>query len=508
MTIKVEDHDVVRLPLVGTTFVRLTSEGSTSASGVVGHGVVGIMVVGATITSTKDQHFVNVLPEVYENPVTGKKALYLSKRPGFERLYSTGVSAGSTAVHVWAGKGGGTDLITATGATNSTIYANNVSLGTITGRATFINETLIGSTPYLTIVSGSNAAYYYTPSTLTQITDADFPGNAGDTITGDFAFLNGYGYIMTTNGRLYNSDINSLSAWTAGSYISTNMRPDTGIGAIRYKNYILAFSTESIEFFEDVGNPTNSPLQKTQQAYINIGAVNQYCVKELDDTVAWVGTSAQDRIGVYMMDGLQPKKVSNVAIETLLSSVNPSGLYLNCQVIAGKTCIIVVSTSDARTYVFNVETEVWTEWTGPTTVWQYMAGIGKGVRYVYAVTDQNTNGYVYQIDPTDYVFQDDGIDYTVTIQTSKFDGENRRRKFYDKARIIGDQYDATNTVYLSWSDDDYQSFSTPRSIDMASDNCWVTHMGSSYRRAFKITQSNDQPLRLEALELELRQGIN
>lgn len=512
MPLDLKKWDVIKIPLIGTSQSRLidTATTSSASSGVVGIGVVGTMIVGKTIATTKDQHFINVLPEKVTNEATGNARFYLTKRPGFAAHTTPSAGNVGSAIHVWAGRSSGTDVISAFGETNSTIYNGTTSLGSTTGRVDFISETLIGTTANLAMTTDSNTAYFYPDGgSLTQITDVDFPGNvAGQTIIGGFVHLNGYTYIMTTSGRIYNSDINSLSAWTSTSWLSTNMKPDLGIGLARYKGYIVGFNQESIEFFEDVGNATGSPLQRLTQATINIGCINKLCYAEMGDTLTWIGTTAESTIGVFVLDGLRPKRISNPLIDAILAGTDPTQLYVNVFSLVGKTYVMVVSVADQKSYVYGLETDLWCEWTSTTMLWHRMAGIGSGTRYIYAVSAASTSGKVYVINPVAYVFQDDSTNYSVTIQTLKFDGNNNNRKFLDRLDIFSDRYSSTNNISIQWSDDDYGTTSTARTVDLSGVKTYVTGCGSFRRRSFYISQSNSMPLRLEGLGLKLRQGSN
>ena len=507
-----QELQIHRLPLIVTEYTRPIASSSTlsTSSGIVGVGVVGLMVVGSLSAGTKDQRLINAIPDKIKNPLTGSETFYVMKRPGFGTLNTPASGERGSAVHVWSGKGSGTDVISAFGATNSTIYNGTSSLGSTTGKVKFISDTLVGTTANLTFVTDSNTAYYYpNGGALTQITDGDFPGNVGgQTITGNFAFLDGYAFIMTTTGRIYNSDLNSLSAWSASSYISANMLPDAGVGLARYKDQIVAFGKESTEFFSDVGNPTGSPLQLTSQGFINIGAVASRCIKEVDDTVVWVGATSASGIGLYCLEGLQAKKLSNPAIESLLATTNTDELYINVIKLVGKTLITIVSTAIATTYVYCMEDEIWHEWAGNTILWQHMHGVSSNVKYIYAVSEQTTSGKVYLINPTSFSFQDDGSNYTFTIQTSRWDLDNDKRKFLRKLRLIGDKETAAASVDISWSDDDYQTYSTARTVDMSTDFHTLNNCGAFRRRSFTISYAGSTPLRLHGLELELVQGTH
>lgn len=504
---KVQSEDIVRLPLVSTYNTRNIDNTNTSitTSSIVGFGLVGVLVVGNTASSIKDKKLINCFAEKVQSPLTGSSEYYVTKRPGFAVLNTPASGELGSALKVWSINAD--KVISSFGSTNSTIYDGTTSIGTVTGVTTFLEETLLAATPYLTAVTTSNKAYYSTGGAFTEITDVDFPSNASRTITGNFVFIDGYAFIMDTGGRIYNSDLNSISAWTADSFISANMYPDNGIGLARYKNLLMAFGKETIEFFYNSGqNPVGSPMSRYEQGFVHFGALNQYAFTQLEDTVAWVSASDRSGIATYILDGLQPKRVSTPYIDSQLSLASTSGVYVTSAKIVGKTWIIITTTG--ATFVYIVEDDMWHEWQSTLPIWHHMSGTSAGTRVSYAISRSDTGGKVFVIDPSNLTYQDNGTTYTMTIQTSKYDANTINWKFLNKLSLVGDTCTIANTMSISWSDNDYQSFSTPRDIDLYTNNPYIMNCGKFRRRAFKLSNTVNAPVRLEALELQLRQGIH
>jgi hypothetical protein len=228
----------------------------------------------------------------------------------------------------------------------------------------------------------------------------------------------------------------------------------------------------------------------------------------MDDTVMWLGSSSQSGIALYMLEGLQAKRLSTPTIETILANTNPDGLYLTCIKVVGKSLVVISSINDLRTYVYAVEDDMWHEWNGAAQLWQHMHGIGTGIKYVYAVTEQNTTGKVYIINPTSFSFQDDGMNYTMLLQTNRFDVGNQKLKIARKIRLIGDVQDSTANVAVAWSDDDYRTTSIGRNIDMGVADSYLNGCGSFRRRSFSLSYTGSQPMRLEDIEIDYVQGLH
>jgi len=492
----------LRIPLAGTynnrTFTDLI--GTPSTSGIVGLGIVGLMIVGSISQSSKDQRYVNCFTEKLENPLTGKQTFYCTKRPGFESVNTPRSGHGGTAIHIWAGKGAGTDVISAFGTTTSNIYNGTTSLGTLASVARDITETSATGTTTLVIPCENGTAYYYPDGgAMTQITDVDFPSAN----VGTFAHLDGYAFIMDSSGYIYNSDLNSVSAWTSGNNIKAQMYPDMGIGLIRYKQYILAFGSETVEMFYNAGNAIGSPLARVEQGFHRIGCLSSRAMTQLEDSLYWVASTDIGSFAVYTMDGNTPKRVSTPFVEAQIALAYGGTLDVSAAKIFGKT-FVFVQTGSGQTYVYVEEDNMWHEWTsGNARLWYRFAGNTKATNVMYSISRESTSGKVYRINPASPVFQDDGSNYTVTIQTSKFDNGTMYRKFMSRLELVGDQQNDSTPVDITWSDDDYQTWSTARQVDLSDERAYIKQLGSFRRRAFKFVNTSNSPLRLESIEVDV-----
>jgi hypothetical protein len=114
---------------------------------------------------------------------------------------------------------------------------------------------------------------------------------------------------------------------------------------------------------------------------------------------------------------------------------------------------------------------------------------------------------VYVIDPTAFVWQDDSQEYTMRVQLASLDFGTRHRKSFTYLELVGDIQNETATTNVSWSDDDYQSYSTSRAVDMATNRPRLQRCGTAYRRAFVLENATNTPWAAEALELEIDNAV-
>jgi len=489
-----------RLPLAGSYNTRVTATNSlSSSSGIVGLGIVGVMIVGSSVQSTdKDQRFINCFAETVVNPYTGSKTIYLVKRAGWATLNTPASGSIGTAIMVWSGSSAGTAIISAFGGTNSTIYNSTSSLGAITGKATRITETVLSGTPTLAVSSTDSTGWYYDAGVgvMTKISDAQFPGNNGKVLAGTFAHMDGYAFIMDTEGNIWNSDVNSITAWTATGSLPATSYPDKGVGIVRQGDKIMAFGSDSIQFFQNAGNPSGPPLSRIESMTQRIGCINADAIEQVVDTVYWAGSTAKGGISIWSY-GNSLKEVSPPEIDSALVLAGPANISLTSTTFYGRTFLIVNAAS--VTYVYCIEENAWHEWNSSTKLWYKCAGVAAGsTQPTYAISNVSTSGKVFTMNPSAMVFQDNATAYTMRVQTSLI-GEGNRRTFWEEVEIIGDIASSSSTLTISVSDDDYQNYTALGTVDLSTARPRLQRCGSAYRRSWVLTHSDNLPVRIEAL---------
>ena len=488
-----------QIPLTGQYDTRIGASNAVSgASGVVGIGIVGLMIVGAAPSAVdKDERWINCFMTK-----EGAKQYYV-KRPGVAALNTPASGNVGSAILVWTGSGGGTAVISAFGATNSTIYNSTTSLGAITGKARSITETFVGTTATLLVASGDSTGWYYDTGVgvMTRITDADFPGNAGLTTAGDFAVIDGFACIMTTTGRIYASDVNSVTGWVANSFDSANSYPDMGRGNVRFKNLLMAFGSESCEFWQNAGL-TPFPLQRIKSMTIRVGAVSSDAIATLADNVFWCGSTDKGGLSIFQYDGTL-SRISTPEQDFQLVLAGPTNISLTTLRFYGRSFVLVKA--NATTYVYVLEDKRWHEWSSTTPLWYKCAGLSSGSQILtYSISNISTSGKVFIINPATLVFADDGVAYTATIQSGTTEAEGRTM-FFDYLRLIADTV-AGATMTVSVSDDDYATWSVVGTVDMSVPEKRIDRLGASRQRAWKLTNSQNKEFRIEKAVGEMQVG--
>jgi hypothetical protein len=441
--------------------------------------------------AAKDFRFLNVLPEVLENTITEEKRVFVTKRDGTSEYSNppatTGVGRG---VYYWPESGKVYSVI------GDKIYSNTTAIqtiGTSTGLVGFVETQ---GTNRLTVVTETEAWYINTSDAVTQIVDAQYPAAVA------VYSINIDGYMLVVNtadGGIYNSDVDDPSAWT-GDKITPEMYPDTTIAITKYRNMAVAFGASSVEFFYDAANVSGSPFSRAQQYSQEVGLAAVNTLRNVENDIFLVGQNSSGARAVY---GLNNEKFEMISTEPLNRILDAEGTDITnadamiC-VLAGRACYVLSLNTADRSFGYDIVNKQWFEISAAGGgKWDYVFStqVGNGRSLLL----HRTNGKIYTLSPA--VYQDDGTNFTASITTNLIDFGTNRRKFITRLEVMGDEATSSTDLSIQWSDDDYKNFSTARTVDM-SGHMFLRNCGTTRRRAFKLSHTDNTPLRLEKMEVE------
>jgi hypothetical protein len=368
--------------------------------------------------------------------------------------------------------------------------------------------------------NGSNGILVGSAYGYTQITDADFTGNGVKT---NFVGIDGYlfyGVISGTNaGRIYNSDLGSSTAYTATSYLVPQDIPGNIVKLGRIRNYLVCFKQYSIEFFENVGNPTpGSPLEPRKHLTKPVGCASASSVQEVSDGIIFLGVDSNGKIKMCKLryDSLDVEVISDTAVDAIVQNAkyNIGGFqsFSNdimttsfSAVAKGQSQVIVwqnkelyaivcysVDGQNACTMVYDNNLKVWSQWatafvggsSDDTFIPSMCFLINNGtsgywtcfVNNYNASTASSTDKARFNIFTFDSLvtkwFQDqyelattNCHDYEFTLVTPMFDFGSQDRKFIHSLELVYDCLplqstvpDATtHNIYLYYHQNDYNN---------------------------------------------------
>jgi Phage stabilisation protein len=451
-------------------------------------------------TTDKDFRLVNMMTEVVNSPVGDQKKYYVKSRPGVSKAYTTTAGVGR-GLYYWVISGTGYAI----SVVGNKVYTNGsavLTLTTSTGKVGFTEFVSSTGVVSLVLLDGTKGYVFSDATTAVEITDADFPTPHIPIPI----FMDGYLFVAKYDSEdIYNSDLDNPALWTAGNYISAEMYPDKIVALSKNNNYLYAVGSGSVEYFYDNANATGSPLARHNSAVQQFGTSSMASVVQTEKEVIFIGETNDGGHTVWTIDGFKEKEIGIPAIKSALLAegsalVNAFAFALR---VSGQKLYCICLTN--RTLVYSFNTEMWSEWmtNGSTFIGNCATDGPNGSAYVLGATD----GDVYTMNEN--LFTDDEYAITCTIISSKLDFDTINRKFMSRLSIIGDVPDDTlvdTAVSVSWSDDDYKTWSTPRTLKFTGDLPAIFQMGQFRRRALKIQYALPHLFRLETVEVDINKG--
>lgn len=298
---------------------------------------------------------------------------------------------------------------------------------------------------------------------------------------------------------MYNSWINNVFSWNPLDFISAESFSDPIRGLARQNNYIVLFGDISTEMLYNNNTETGSPFIRNESFLLQHGIRFPYSIMQEEKFCMWVGKSDAGQSAVWQLDGFSAKEVSTEFIERILNAeTDTDNVYGYSVRVDGHFFYILNLPTINKTLVYDIDLNLWHEWSYDNSAFPYNFKTTKDLKVLLLHKD---NGRIYELTPTQYT--DAGVNIDVSAITSKIDFGSDKRKFYHKIEVVGDL--VPSTLDVSWTDDDYQTWSNVKTLDL-SERPYFMRGGVSRRRAFKLNHSDNTPLRLEFLECIYTQG--
>ena len=538
-----EDIESVRIPIIGSALNR----GSTAS---------------------KDQRFVNGYFWATKNPVTGEQTFQFVKRPGLTLINQPPAAAAAGRGHLsWGGNiysvfgtkiyKGTTDLgvtlatssgqcgfaETRPGATTQYLGVNDgtslyliktddtvvVLNNKVITSASIANPTVVTATGHgLTtgnkiIIRGQTLAVpelngtVYTV-TVTGVDTFTIPVNvttagAGGTIgvfptanTGHLEYMDGYWFVVKAAGTIWNCDVDDPTLWDPTKFLTAQMFGDTAYAITKHNNLILMLLEKSTQAFYNNANSSGSPLSNYESGAQQVGTKFKNSVASAEGASAWLGNSKTGGHSVWALTGNSTEEIATTQIKLLLDAETTtlSSSIGRIARMGGKKFYILELLTLNRTLIYDFDTTLWSEFESTTADVRWgMCSFSE--HSTNALTCQHiSNGNIYSVSPT--VYQDNAVSFTVLARFGRIDLGTNARKFVAGYEFIGDKQSTTTNVSFQYSDDDYATLSTARTVDMSRARAFLKQGGNFRRRAHQMSYSGANPLRMEAVEMFYRMG--
>lgn len=449
----------------------------------------------------------------------------------------------------------GTNVYTSTNLTVWTavnVLAGPASADDPVGFVEFIDSTT--NTKTLVLVDGINGYVFTTNAAGTLIVDVDFPTPHVPTPV----FIDGYLFLAKKNtGDIYNSDLNTPSAWTAGNFISSELYPDDIQSLVKINNYLLAIGTTGCEYFYDAGNSTGSPLARQEGASLPFGTTFPRAVATNLNMAVILARTGDGELTFRIIEDFKYKDFSPVWLLRAIQQLNGAGILSNTNLIsyfmrmAGKLYLVFRCTSAngviSAAYDFALDTwimlNLWDSTAYPTVPYDcwpicsggtysrnsgtFLAG-NKGTALIFG--SLSSAGFLGTTGPALDFHGSDRYPINIAIKTLPMSFGTLNRKFMHRLGVVYEQPNgvgelvglALGNLPIFWSDNNGQTYSSSSitfdysSANLANGNNYnfpfVTQLGSFRQRTFKIETSfatgvtQAMPFKLKYFEVDINKG--
>jgi hypothetical protein len=318
-------------------------------------------------------------------------------------------------------------------------------------------------------------------------------------------FLDGYLFLVKdSTADIYNSTLDNPLTYV-GELINAEIEGDLVKRIAKINNYIVAFGSRSIEFFWDAGT-SGSPLARNDTPVKYNNYFGGYA--QMGNSIFFIGQDVEGATNVFELKDFSITAIGTPTVTRYLNSTTdgPTTWSGNAFSMLGNP-FYILRAGTTKTWMCNLRTQHWTRII-------YQAGTTFDItNAVKVVTSTNTATWftlsgatspVYAFDDT--VFQDNGTNFTCTIRTPTNDFGTLNRKTMSRLAFNADRPSSNSNVSISWSDDDYQTFSTPVTINLNQDLACCYRLGWFRQRVFNITYTDNFPIRISDIEVDINKG--
>lgn len=340
---------------------------------------------------------------------------------------------------------------------------------------------------------------------VTKNTDADYPAT---TVPG-LAYLDGTYYVMTPDGRIFGSDVENALSWNALNFISTDRGLGIAIAITRHLNYVLALCDFGLQFFYDAANATGSPLLPMPNSACTVGCATGDSLVNINDMTIFMSKNKVRGRSISCIAGLSVSVLSTPFVDKILNLDDLANVYAYGIKSDGHSFYVLTLLTSNITLVCDLTTQEWTLWASGAAGSNAFNGAfyahAEGNSPASATQDfliNRSSGAVYSFLPSTYSDAESAI--AVLVRTPILDRGTIDTKRISRINLIGDT--VASSIAVTYSRDDYTTFSSSRSIDLSTDRKVLARIGSYRRISFDFSHTAATPLRLKALEIHAEDG--
>lgn len=455
--------------------------------------------------SGRDEDLFNVFVEPVKNKITRDDRHFIVKRSGTINFLNDGPTEAVRGMFFWEDQTKlyyviNNDVYTYNTVSGATGVISNV-FGTTSGDVGFCLFQYSTGVSKIVVTDGTTLSTIDSAGTVVVNVDVDLPVHLPYPI-----YLDGYIFVAKIGtAEMYNSNNDDPLAWTSGDFIVAEMEGDNIVRLAKINNYIVAFGTNSIEYFWDAAIATGSPLQRNDSPI----KLNTYLagLAQFGNQLFYIGVNEGGQPDVYTLKDFKIEEIGSPTVSRYLNTVSTNTTTWRGGIVSLKGhTFYVLNAGTTKTYVYDVDTKLWSRWGFQNeSIFNLNSSTSvSSASTSYTVFCLGSTNSLYKFSDTTY--QDNNTTFSCVITTEASDFGTLNRKTMRKATVIGDRPTASNNITVQWSDDDGSTFNTGLTTNLNQSMPCVYRLGSFRQRVFKLSYSANTDFRIQALEVEINKG--
>lgn len=263
------------------------------------------------------------------------------------------------------------------------------------------------------------------------------------------------------------------------------------------------FGDQTIEVWQNTG-AADFPFERSPSVFIHMGCIAWATPTRMNEGVAWLASDARHAPIAVLAQGYMPVRISTHAIEQKWATYpNTYDAEAYSYTMHGHTFWVITFLSGNATWVYDVTTKMWHERASSGAKWRARC-------HAYVFGKNLFGGWdnaIYEMSQTVY---DDAGQPMQRIRTCPHMSNEENSVFHHRLQIDLDVADRMPEVTLDWSDDDTNTWSSPRAkLPSRSDRkgrvIW-NRLGRSRDRIYRITITDPVPVALVNAYIQVTGG--
>lgn len=345
------------------------------------------------------------------------------------------------------------------------------------------------------IVDGTAFGMYISAGALESVSpESDFP------VATSCTFMDGY-FIVTREdtGQIWISGVYDVNSWDALDYATAEGAPDVATRVLSTNHNLWVFGVDTAEIFYNSGN-ADFPFTRINGGLIEdgLGASESVCV--INSQFYFINARRE----IVRNVGYQREKISTIHLDTELQSyatvADAKGWEYR---LDGHIFYVLTFPTADKTWVFDVTTEFWHEWSSFKTAGVATYGRHRGVASAYFdgkwLVGDYDSATIYELSMSAYTEDGEQIVRTRRAQTI---GSSANYLTHDRLELIFETgiipstevYTQNPTVNLRWSDDGANTWSSLQSRTLGERGEYANRviwnrLGKSRSRIYELTMT-------------------